>query len=127
MDYYEIKISCPAGQTEEVENLLIINGINDYFVSDPMLEAQILSEMNWLIKDELSEGDAEITVCTETLDEAQNVAKIFGESYKVEIRGANDGEWKDNWKQQLARKELNSTNVWKFAKASVSQASAQNG
>jgi len=99
MDYYEIKISCPAGHTEEVENLLIINGINDYFVSDPQMEAEILSQMNWLIKDELLTGDAEVTVCTETLDEAQNIAKIFGESYKVEIRGANDTEWKDNWKQ----------------------------
>ena len=99
MDYYEIKISCPPGQTEDVENLLIINGINDYFVSDPMMEAEILNEMNWLIKDELSEGDAVVTVCTETKEEAESVSQIFDESYNVEIRGATDSEWKDNWKQ----------------------------
>lgn len=99
MDYYEITISTPAGKTEEAENLLIINGINDYFVSDPKMEAEILSEMNWLIKDEILQGDATITVCTETLEEANRVAEIIGGQYKVSVRGASDVEWKDNWKQ----------------------------
>lgn len=99
MDYYEIKISCPAGQTEDVENLLIINGINDYFVSDPVMEAEILTEMNWLIKDELLTGDAVVTVCTETREEADKISAIFGDEYNVEVRGASDSEWKDNWKQ----------------------------
>lgn len=99
MDYYEIKISCPAGQTEEAENLLIINGITDYFVSDPQLEADILNEMNWLIKDELLTGDAEITVCVSEKAEAEKIAEIFNGSFKTEIRGASDSEWKDNWKQ----------------------------
>ena len=99
MNYFEIKISCPMGQTEDAENTLIINGITDYFVSDPMIEQEILAEMPWLIKDELMTGDAVITVCTQTKEQAEEIKKLFSDSYSVTVRNASDTEWKDNWKQ----------------------------
>jgi len=100
MLYYEIKIECEAGFTEEAENFLIINDITDYFVSDPAMEAEILSEMNWLIKDEKSTGSAFITICTSTYEEANKLTKLlFENNFKVSMREACDDEWKDNWKQ----------------------------
>lgn len=99
MNYYEIKITCPSSQTEDAENLLIMNDITDYFVSDPQMEKEILEEMNWLIKDELSVGDAVITICTATKEEANSIYEIVSDKFKTEIRYASDSEWKDNWKQ----------------------------
>ena len=99
MNYYEIKINCPQGQTEDAENILIINGITDYFVSDPQMEREILTQMNWLIKDEISEGDAVITICTATKERAEEISLLLKDKYPVTIRYANDSEWKDNWKQ----------------------------
>ncbi len=100
MLYYEIKIECEAGMTEEAENFLVINGIYDYFVSDPMMEAEILSEMNWLIKDEKATGNAFITICTSTFSEASDLHKLLIENnFNATFREASDDEWKDNWKQ----------------------------
>lgn len=100
MLYYEIKIECEAGYTEDIENFLVINDITDYFVSDPAMEEKILSEMNWLIKDEKATGNAFITICTSTFDEANNIYTLLKENdYTVTMREASDDEWKDNWKQ----------------------------
>ncbi len=100
MLYYEIKIECEAGFTENAENFLVINDITDYFVSDPMMEEEILSEMNWLIKDEKSTGSAFITICLSTFEEANELAKLLLENnFKATMREACDDEWKDNWKQ----------------------------
>ena len=66
MDYFELKITCEAGNTEEAENFLVIHDIYNYFVTDPKLEADIMAEMPWLLKDERDTGDAYITVCLET-------------------------------------------------------------
>ena len=100
MHYYEIKIECEAGFTEEAENFLVINDITDYFVSDPMMEEEILSEMNWLIKDEKSTGSAFITICTSTFEEANELTKLLlKNNFKATMREACDDEWKDNWKQ----------------------------
>ncbi len=100
MLYYEIKIECEAGFTEDAENFLIINDITDYFVSDPMMEEEILSEMSWLIKDEKSTGSAFITICLSTFEEAAKLTTLLKENnFKATMREACDDEWKDNWKQ----------------------------
>ncbi len=100
MLYYEIKIECEAGMTEDTENFLVINDITDYFVSDPMMEEEILSEMNWLIKDEKATGNAFITICVSTYEEASSLTKLLKDNgFNVTMREACDDEWKDNWKQ----------------------------
>ena len=100
MTYYEIKIECEAGKTEEIENFLIINDITDYFVSDPQIEQEILKDMPWLVKDELMTGNAFITVCLSEKEEAACLFdKLISEKYAAEMRNASDDEWKDNWKQ----------------------------
>lgn len=99
MIYYEIKIECEAGSTEEVENFLVINGIYDYFVTDPKLEEDILTQMNWLIKDERDTGNAFITVCAESFEKGNEIYNLLKDNFKTTIREACDEEWKDNWKQ----------------------------
>ena len=100
MDYFELKITCDAGMTEDAENFLVIHDIYNYFVTDPKLEADIMAEMPWLLKDERDTGDAYITVCLETAKEAEDLYNLLTENgFSVSVRGANDSEWKDNWKQ----------------------------
>lgn len=99
MIYYEIKIECEAGNTEEVENFLVINGIYDYFVTDPKLEEDILTEMNWLIKDERDVGNAFITICAESFEKGNEIYNLVKDDFNATIREACDDEWKDNWKQ----------------------------
>lgn len=99
MIYYEIKIECEAGKTEEVENFLVINEIYNYFVTDPKIEEDILTEMNWLIKDERDKGNAFITVCAESFEEGNRIYNLVKDNFKAAIREACDDEWKDNWKQ----------------------------
>ncbi|MBQ7792229.1 MAG: 50S ribosomal protein L11 methyltransferase, partial [Clostridia bacterium] len=56
--------------------------------------------MPWLLKDERDTGNAYITVCVETADEAEELFSLLKENnFLVSVRGANDSEWKDNWKQ----------------------------
>ncbi len=99
MIYYEIKIECDAGMTEEVENFLVINGIYDYFVTDPKIEEDILTKMNWLIKDERDVGNAFITICAENFEKGNEIYNLVNDNFKATIREACDDEWKDNWKQ----------------------------
>ena len=100
MDYFELKIECQPGKTEEAENFLVIHDVYNYFVTDPKLEADIMAEMPWLLKDERDDGNAFITVCLETANEAEALFSLLQENgFLVSVRGANDAEWKDNWKQ----------------------------
>ena len=100
MDYFELKIECQPGMTEEAENFLVIHDIYNYFITDPKLEADIMAEMPWLLKDERDTGNAYITVCLETAKEAETLFSLLEENgFSVSVRGANDSEWKDNWKQ----------------------------
>lgn len=100
MDYFELKIECKPGMTEEAENFLVIHDVYNYFITDPKLEADIMAEMPWLLKDERDTGNAYITVCLETATEAEELFSLLQDSgFSVAVRGANDSEWKDNWKQ----------------------------
>ena len=100
MDYFELKIECKPGMTEEAENFLVIHDVYNYFITDPKLEADIMAEMPWLLKDERDTGNACITVCLETATEAETLFSLLQENgFLVSVRGANDSEWKDNWKQ----------------------------
>ena len=97
MDYFEIKIYVPK-DTEEAENFLVINGIYNYFVTDPKIEEEMMLKMPWLIKDVPLEGQAYITVCVEDKAEAEDVFNMVKLEYKAEIRHASSSEWQDNWK-----------------------------
>ncbi len=100
MDYFELKIECNPGMTEEAENFLVIHDVYNYFITDPKLEADIMAEMPWLLKDERDTGSAYITVCLETVEEAEELFSLLQDNgFSVAVRGANDSEWKDNWKQ----------------------------
>lgn len=100
MDYFELKIECDAGMTEEVENFLVIHDVYDYFITDPKLEADIMEAMPWLLKDERDTGNAYITVCKETREEAEELYHLLSDNgFLVAMRAAQDSEWKDNWKQ----------------------------
>ncbi len=100
MDYFELKIECKPGMTEEAENFLVIHDVYNYFITDPKLEADIMAEMPWLLKDERDTGNAYITVCLETAGEAEELFSTLKDNgFSVSVRGANDSEWKDNWKQ----------------------------
>lgn len=100
MDYFELKIECKPGMTEEAENFLVIHDVYNYFVTDPKIEADIMADMPWLLKDERDTGNAYITVCVETAKEAEELfSTLKGNGFSVSVRGANDSEWKDNWKQ----------------------------
>ncbi len=100
MEYFELKIECQPGMTEEAENFLVIHDVYNYFITDPKLEADIMAEMPWLLKDERDTGNACITVCVETAKEAEELFSLLSENgFSVSVRGANDSEWKDTWKQ----------------------------
>lgn len=98
MNYFEIKIECAAGCTEDIENFLVINDIYNYFVTDPKIEQDIMEDMPWLIKDERDTGNALITICIDNEIEAKRIFDLLKEKFSVSIRNASDVEWKDNWK-----------------------------
>jgi ribosomal protein L11 methyltransferase len=98
MNYFEIKIECAPGCTEDAENFLVINDILNYFVTDSILEQEIMKDMPWLIKDELDLGNAFITICINNEIDAKNTFDLLKDKFDVTIRDASDSEWKDNWK-----------------------------
>ena len=76
-----------------------MNEIFDYFVTDPKLEQDIMTEMPWLIKDEPDTGPAFITICVNDGDEAKKIFDLLKDQFETTIRTACDDEWKDNWKE----------------------------
>lgn len=100
MEYFELKIECQPGMTEDTENFLVIHDVYNYFITDPKLEEEIMAAMPWLLKDEKATGNAFITVCLETYPEAEELFSLLKENgFSVSVRAAADSEWKDNWKQ----------------------------
>ncbi len=117
MKYYEIKISIPSSEVENLSNSLIIEGIETFEVDDIEVAREILSSkktFEWDYYDEslLEEHDACITIYTEDGKEAEatveQVRKAVrsaekqakqGSSFNMGVRLADDAEWKDQWKK----------------------------
>ena len=117
MKYYEIKITAPSTEVENISNFLIIEGIETFEVDDIEVAREILSSKNkfeWDYYNEalLEEHDACITVYTENDENAEQViasvraavksaqeAASSRDRIQMGVRLADDEEWKDEWKQ----------------------------
>jgi ribosomal protein L11 methyltransferase len=115
MTYYEIKIECEPGNTENAENFLVINGICDYFVTDPEIGRVMTANMPWLLKDGPEDEKAYITVCVSDKDAAESLFKLISAEFNAVMRLADETEWKDNWKQFASPVHINENLVIKPA------------
>ena len=117
MQYYEIKISSPSEEVENISNALIIAGIETFEVDDTEVAREILSSkksFEWDYYDEslLEAHDACITIYAEygatseeTIAQVRSAVKAAeasvqsGNRINLGIRLADDSEWKDEWKK----------------------------
>ena len=116
MQYYEIKISAPSAEVENISNALIIEGIETFEVDDIEVARGILSSkktFEWDYYDEslLEDHDACITVYAENDENSEQVIEAVRRAagsvqaaslsgiINVGVRLADDSEWKDQWKQ----------------------------
>ena len=117
MQYYEIKITSPSEEVENVSNALIIAGFETFEVDDTEVARQFLStrktyEWDYFDGSLLEEHDACITIYMDQdagseekiariREAVKNAVSLSAPGNKIDmgIRLADDSEWKDEWKK----------------------------
>ncbi len=117
MQYYEIKITSPSAEVENLSNALIIAGFETFEVDDTEVARQFLStrktyEWDYFDGSLLEEHDACVTIYMEQDEESEEKISGIREAVKkavsmaapgnqihMGIRLADDSEWKDEWKK----------------------------
>lgn len=117
MKYYEIKITSPSAEVENISNALIIAGFETFEVDDTEVAREILSSkktFEWDYYDEslLEDHDAVVTIYLEYDDESEQKIEAIrramqdaqgmaadGNNINTGVRLADDAEWRDEWKK----------------------------